>query len=415
MAGTVTRTIEEDYTCTICFDEKHDAHRLQISGDDICGDCFKDELIPKFEEAIKNEINWPVSWASQSLDPLHDFPRHLFSNDFLARWSKRMIEYSVPPDSRIYCGQCNQYMAPRHPTKHQKLICEACAATTSTPLPPHEQLDGHHCPDPAPADEPIEGQTRGKDYQLCPGCKQKVNLTSGCNAIPCQRCNQTYFCYICGAQAEHHSTHWLLGNPCPRWLQPDDPRASFDAVKPVHIQDATARGRLPEIERRALAAAVRRDRLVTPEEEASWKGGRRHWSSVKNEIHAVTLTAYDQLLEVDFPAPQRVPVEKQNAMHVVAEHMRQLVFNVVIYIFEGNMNMTQLGNDHIVRLMQGHEKLLKSQREFRLSLGKLSHGLWKEEMVRIWDAYLAVARTRFEVPDELLEEMVARNAIPGDG
>ncbi|KAK3674855.1 hypothetical protein LTR78_005199 [Recurvomyces mirabilis] len=399
MAGPVTPTIEEDNTCTICFDGKHDAHRLQISGDDICGDCFKDELVPKFEEAIKNEINWPVSWASQSLSPSTDFPRHLFSDDFLARWTKRMLEYSVTPESRIYCGQCKQ----------PALQVYAATAATS----PHELVDGHHCPDPAPADESIEGQTRGKDYQLCPGCKQKVNLTSGCNAIPCQRCNNKYFCYICGVQADHHITHWLLGNPCPRWLQPDDPRASFDGTKPTHIQDATARGRLPEIERRALAAAVRRDRLVTPEEEARWEERRRHWNSVKNEIHAVTLTAYDQLLEVEFPAPQHVTVAKQNAVHVVAEHMRQLAFNVAIYIFEGNTNITQLSNDHLVRLMQGHEKLLKSQREFRLSLGKLSHGPWKEEMVRIWDVYLAVASNRFEVPDDVLEEMVARNAVPG--
>lgn len=42
----------------------------------------------------------------------------------------------------------------------------------------------------------LEGQTRGKDYQLCPKCKTNISLRDGCNHIICH-CLAS-FCFVCG-------------------------------------------------------------------------------------------------------------------------------------------------------------------------------------------------------------------------
>ena len=63
----------------------------------------------------------------------------------------------------------------------------------------------------------VEEQTRGKDYQLCPGCTKIRCLGSGCNHIICP-CKAS-FCFICGDAVPADSNHWAIGI-CPRYGPP---------------------------------------------------------------------------------------------------------------------------------------------------------------------------------------------------
>jgi hypothetical protein len=55
-----------------------------------------------------------------------------------------------------------------------------------------------------------------------------LNCFAG-NHLVCNRCG-TNFCFICGAETDHDSGHWNVGNPCPRYNQPGAENAQHDRV-----------------------------------------------------------------------------------------------------------------------------------------------------------------------------------------
>lgn len=115
-------------------------------------------------------------------------------------------------------------------------VCGAC----ETPM--YTKKDEEHTCDVANRANDIEkelGQVRGRDIQQCPNidCRNIIALKDGCNHMKCPKCS-TEFCFICGEPADVFSGHWSLGNPCPRWNQPDDDNAQHDeAFAPIEADD----------------------------------------------------------------------------------------------------------------------------------------------------------------------------------
>lgn len=67
--------------------------------------------------------------------------------------------------------------------------------------------------------EAVKGLTRGKDYQICPGCQQTIDLGSGCNHMTCHFCHAN-FCFLCGEEVKtpEETDHWTVSrNLCPRY------------------------------------------------------------------------------------------------------------------------------------------------------------------------------------------------------
>lgn len=80
----------------------------------------------------------------------------------------------------------------------------------------------------APVDSAsLEGLSRGKDYQLCPGCGTAVCVGDGCNHMVCA-CLIS-FCFVCGGEqtGPESEDHWKQGG-CPRWFNSQTGEGLFD-------------------------------------------------------------------------------------------------------------------------------------------------------------------------------------------
>ena len=229
----------------------------------------------------------------------------------------------------------------------------------------------------------------------------------------CPRCRR-YFCYICGVQAGHNSTHWLFGNPCPRWKQSDNLNASFDPITQVHIDDAEARGRRPEINRRTLYFVVRRDRLKKLAEGETWTPPQRRYKTVRANIRILCLAAYDHFLSISYPPPQRIPAAAQTTLKTFGQHMNQLIKNAAVYLLEFKMAGRQhLDEETWIELREGHKKMLASEQPMRRAVGALEEGgrPWKAEVIRIWEDYRAAAAFPFDEPEP--DDRVNLNRLDG--
>lgn len=83
----------------------------------------------------------------------------------------------------------------------------------------------HSCEEVIKENKAFEGLEKGKDYQSCPSCRRRIELSDGCNHISCV-CG-TGFCFLCGERAQHYGQHWRRGG-CPQFNHPEDENAIWD-------------------------------------------------------------------------------------------------------------------------------------------------------------------------------------------
>lgn len=167
------------WTCVTCTKDYNTADKdmpWKTTQEDalVCVPCIQG----RFEEALQNDYSWPPRFGGEALE-IAEF-RLILSKDLLDRLTAKAEEVAANRDTLFPAG--------------------------------------------------VDGQTRGKDYQVCPGCSKIVQLRDGCNHIVCVCL--TGFCFICGTQVTHGSDHWAFtqGTPstCPRFGQPNSDRAIFD-------------------------------------------------------------------------------------------------------------------------------------------------------------------------------------------
>lgn len=151
-------------TCCEDYNAKTDQPWETIDGGDlVCTTCIRQQ----FERALELDYNWPARWGGDEL----------LISDFESTFSPELV------------SQVKDKAAEMAAIDKEALL------------------------------EAVKDLTRGKDYQICPGCKQIINLGSGCNHMTCHFCH-TNFCFLCGEEVEEpeHSDHWAISrNLCPRY------------------------------------------------------------------------------------------------------------------------------------------------------------------------------------------------------
>ena len=260
--------------CSICFGS-NDRSIINYVVDEspICGDCVFTHLVPRFEAALLNESEYPVRWGSSEV-PFLQF-LDILGADFVERFQWRQGEYNTLPADRLHCrhrvlasvqlppgamttrqlaltppqvadaidngfelATCGAMVASRACAAGRSMACFQCNGLTCGDCSEllYTASGSHSC---AAQDHPMQDadddrfseMVRGHDYQLCPnpGCRNPCQLSDGCNHIICPiAACKTNFCYLCGAIARDGSGHWAVGNPCPRYNQPDHQGAIYD-------------------------------------------------------------------------------------------------------------------------------------------------------------------------------------------
>ncbi|GAB7326286.1 hypothetical protein MBLNU13_g10262t1 [Cladosporium sp. NU13] len=239
------------YECAVCLEDRTEReHAVRTIADDpICSDCISG-ILDLFIDALKCEINFPPRWGPIEI-PFESF-EDLFSDEFRLAYREKAREYTTSIPKRVYCqhkisskdksaGQaeadfCNTFMGSVEAkgisrcSGCTKWTCMECRDTALAPLAVHT------CTTKAASRSETESKAfdaarKGIDYQVCPNpaCKIKVGLKDGCNAMTCA-CN-TFFCFVCGEEADHDSGHWTEGKPCPRW-------GALDGSNPIHDRPA---------------------------------------------------------------------------------------------------------------------------------------------------------------------------------
>ena len=151
-------------TCCEDYNAKTDQPWETIDdGDLVCTTCIKQQ----FERALELDYNWPARWDGEEL-LISDF-QSVFSPELVSQVEEKAAEMAAVDKDALL--------------------------------------------------EAVKDLTRGKDYQICPGCRQTIDLGSGCNHMTCHFCH-TNFCFLCGEEVEQPEAtdHWAISrNICPRY------------------------------------------------------------------------------------------------------------------------------------------------------------------------------------------------------
>jgi hypothetical protein len=276
----------EEFTCSICMEDRSQSGHRSIVGDPICDLCLP-EVLALFENALKNEINFPPRWGPTEI-PFESF-EDLFSNNFRLAYHEKTREFNTPVPKRVYCKHkvsakgksgaesefdfCNTFMGVEakfvsNCSGCTHLMCMECREIASPPPAVHT-CNTTKADSESNAFDPA---TRGREWQECPNpdCKIKCDLKEGCNAMICP-CQEN-FCFICGEAADHDSDHWTEGKPCLRWGAVDAPNPMFDrpaiVARPGHpliiAQDAAG---VPDLDNVIIAFSAT-DELYLDSEES---------------------------------------------------------------------------------------------------------------------------------------------------
>jgi hypothetical protein len=235
---TVTNMRQFKFECQVCLENKKEpkSQVRRIDEEPVCRTCTLEEIVPLFEKALRNELEFPPRWGPMELK-IRDF-QDLMPAAFLRAWDDRMDEYDTPKPSRVYC----EHMAFAPAALGEREQLEVCGQFLGS----NEESDQFRCPkckswskdhhlhcycdgvgkQYSNAKGPVLSESiRGLEWQRCPDerCGVIVTLGDGCNHMECAFCN-AHFCYVCGYFAAPRSGHWRDGGPCPVYSQQNDPR-----------------------------------------------------------------------------------------------------------------------------------------------------------------------------------------------
>lgn len=168
---------DSKWECTTCCEQHGGAEIEPFLTEDraeVCTGC----ITTRFTEALESDYSWPPRWGGKNLDVL----------DYTAELERKLI-----------------FLILQKEVEFAKQL-EALVKLGVAP-------------------EAVEGQIRGKDYQLCPKCHKVVGLADGSNSLVCP-CMEV-FCFICGREAKFETNHWIEGR-CPKYGQPNSEDAEYD-------------------------------------------------------------------------------------------------------------------------------------------------------------------------------------------
>jgi hypothetical protein len=205
--------------CNICAEvygpDTSDLDVLLINGVWTCRNCLNDV----FRRVISHDDEYPALMNGELID-LGEFSAYV-DHELLESYHQLAPELSAYPHQRVYCAAghfigktvaanpINPFRAVGECPICKKTACKACKKPLSKEYPIASALS-HGCKEKIAAAEKehqklLDGEDRGKHYQVCPICRRYVNLHSACYHISCQ-C-KGHLCYKCGAIAKD-TRHW---------------------------------------------------------------------------------------------------------------------------------------------------------------------------------------------------------------
>lgn len=192
--------------CRACFDTLPSPIFLTC-GHIYCRPCLN-QLV---SAGIANKMSWPPKCCRgrQGMD-VEAIQNHL-DEDVLIRYVSVFEEYSTP--NPIYCANrtCSRHIEQsrieRNPGKF--VPCGQCATVTciecKQDMMQHVGDDGTSCKKLEELmNEGDRKLAKSNRWKQCPGCKNLVERTEGCDHMACQ-CG-TEFCYKCGAERDFSAT-----------------------------------------------------------------------------------------------------------------------------------------------------------------------------------------------------------------
>jgi hypothetical protein len=190
----LSATHRGEWECTTCsedYNTRNDQPWETVDGRSLV---YAGCIIQQFEKALENDLSWPARFGAAALD-ISDFDSMLPARLRLLLLLLKVEEYANRrnDDSRL---------------------------------------------------DAVRDQTRGVDYQLCPGCGKIVILQDGCNHMTCP-CMAS-FCFICGKEAAGTSNHWLTSR-CPRYGVPKTYQEDYDPFPTeTNLANAANWGGMPD-------------------------------------------------------------------------------------------------------------------------------------------------------------------------
>ncbi|RDW81712.1 BRcat and Rcat domain-containing protein [Aspergillus mulundensis] len=153
---------------------------------DYCRPC----LLSLFKASLTDETLFPPRCCRQRMDT--SAARIFLSSDFLQRYNKKKLEFSVVNRTYCYSPACSSFIHPNH-IVDDVATCPECRLTTCA------SCKGRAHTGDCPNDNALQqlltlAQENG--WQRCYSCWRVVELNYGCNHMTC-RCGAE-FCYNCG-------------------------------------------------------------------------------------------------------------------------------------------------------------------------------------------------------------------------
>ena len=205
--------------CNVCMGvldlASPNVNAVHINGSWACRECLNIVVL----RVLEGHDDFPPRMNGLPIDFAMHF--HQMDDDLIASYRQREEELSIYPYLRVFCA-CTKFIGKKvtaDPIRPLMTVDECPACSEFTCMACMKPLDKEHlsanasdhgCKEKVEAIEKLhqdllDGEDRGKKYQICPHCRRYMQLASACNHISCECRGQ--FCYPCGV-ATLGTHHW---------------------------------------------------------------------------------------------------------------------------------------------------------------------------------------------------------------
>jgi hypothetical protein len=203
--------IDDSEICLICFDSLTDKWVLPSCGrHEFCLSCFIHHVEAHIKESKVQHIHCPGN--NCMVEFTDDDVKKLVSEEYFVKYMKFKERAELISDPAVkWCTRPNCEGWVRGTEKDLKKECPKCGFELcfrcGKPWHPKKSCDQI-------VDEDYELWAKGREIQLCPKCKHKIEKVDGCNHMTCAACGYNW-CWLC--RGHYTSNHFNQLNPlgCP--------------------------------------------------------------------------------------------------------------------------------------------------------------------------------------------------------
>lgn len=198
--------------CEICLSEIQNSWNLSsCPSHKFCRDCIITYLQVLITESKVKKITCPGDSCSNTIEDFNIeklvgqplYAKYLYYKERAELMQDPKVKWCIKPDCQGYIriSPFKTYMS--CPICSLEICCK-CGKQWHSRMSCDEVVDRDY-----------EEWARGKEIQLCPKCKHKIEKASGCNHMTCSSC-QYQWCWIC--RSKYSNKHFESWNPfgCPK-------------------------------------------------------------------------------------------------------------------------------------------------------------------------------------------------------